>query len=270
MTVSLRLATLNTWKGEGNYWRRLDAMGDGLEALHLDAICLQECFAAPTAEADTAAFLSDRLSMKAVLAPVRKKPREFGQDSVLSTSGLAILVSGDIERQHVLALPTDSADGERIALRADIRVRGAAVRLVNTHLSHLRGTLGGRLRREQADACRRFALDGAPDLVCLAGDFNAPLDSPDLAPVFAGGKLDPGPDGPHHLPSTLIQTGGEWSAAPLRAIDHVVVLGEGGRVTKRWLALVDAVGPDSMFASDHAAVVVDVEPTDPGAPNTAR
>jgi endonuclease/exonuclease/phosphatase family metal-dependent hydrolase len=274
MTVSFRLATLNTWKCEGDYWRRLDAMADGLGNLDLDAVCLQECFAAQSVGADTAAYLGGRLSMALVAAPARHKRREFGEETVLSTSGLAILVRGDIEHHAVLALPSDHADGERIALRVDIRLRGCAFRLVNAHLSHLRGSLGARLRREQADACRTFALDGEPQLACLAGDFNAPLDSPDLAPLFAGRGLDAGPDGPHHLPSTLTRTDGGLSAlsssTPMcPAIDHVVVLGGGGRITTRRLALENAVGPGLMLPSDHAAVVVEVEPASPGAPNMA-
>jgi endonuclease/exonuclease/phosphatase family metal-dependent hydrolase len=51
----MRIVSLNTWKKEGDYSRRLPLMRDGLAAMAPDVVCLQECFFADGF--DTAAWL---------------------------------------------------------------------------------------------------------------------------------------------------------------------------------------------------------------------
>ena len=65
----MRIVTLNTWKNEGDYARRLPLMRDGLAALSPDVVCLQECFVADGF--DTAAFLAAELGLHLYAAPAR-------------------------------------------------------------------------------------------------------------------------------------------------------------------------------------------------------
>ena len=48
----MRIVTLNTWKNEGEYERRLDLMAVGLGDLRADVVCLQECFVGGGSDTD--------------------------------------------------------------------------------------------------------------------------------------------------------------------------------------------------------------------------
>ena len=65
----MRILTLNTWKCDGAYRPRLQAMAQGLAALAPDVILLQEVFATEDDRADTAGYLAQALSMWATRAP---------------------------------------------------------------------------------------------------------------------------------------------------------------------------------------------------------
>ena len=74
----MRIVTLNTWKNEGEYERRLDLMAVGLGDLRADVVCLQECFVG--GGSDTAARLAAALGMRAYPAPARRKLRAWRQE----------------------------------------------------------------------------------------------------------------------------------------------------------------------------------------------
>ena len=258
------LVTLNTWKCEGDYAARLKAMAEGLAALDADVVCLQECFTLLADEdtdtdaavgtvptADTAQALARHLGMQSFHAPARRKRRSFAGVQALSSSGLAILTRLDAHAMETVALPSDDADGERIAQSLLLRLDGVELRIVNTHLTHLRGA--GALRSAQvATVLERWCDSGTP--VVLAGDFNAPLHAPELAALRTRPDLDVGPVPVDVWPATLHDAGTDRT----RAIDHVLLLrGDAQpapRMTSRALALYqpDARGLDP---SDHAAVV---------------
>ena len=92
----MRIVTLNTWKNEGDYPRRLALMRDGLAELAPDLVCLQECFA--NAGHDTAAWLAAELGLDCHAAPARAKVRRHMGQDLQSTSGLAILARGGASR----------------------------------------------------------------------------------------------------------------------------------------------------------------------------
>lgn len=135
----MRIVTLNTWKNEGLYLRRLQLMGDGLREMAPDVVCLQECFAAEGF--DTAGGLAAELGLVAHEASARRKVRRHQGRDLDSTSGLAILArtQGVADR---LDLASHPADGERIAQRLDLEVEGRPLRILNLHLTHLRGADG--------------------------------------------------------------------------------------------------------------------------------
>jgi len=170
--TTVRLVTLNTWKGDGDYLLRLAAMAEGLAAIDPQVICLQEVFTAADLGLDTAARLASLLGMSCHHLPARRKSRQFGNRMIDSTSGLAILSRLPVQWTRPLDLPSDPLDGERIAQMAALDVGTGRLLLINLHLTHLR----------QADALRRrqletiFAAIDPSDgwlAVIMAGDFNA-------------------------------------------------------------------------------------------------
>ena len=232
----MRIVTLNTWKCEGLYARRLVLMAEGLRELCADVICLHECFAG--GGASTAASLAEALGMRAYAAPARRKLRTYGAGRVMSTSGLAILVCNPAISVDVCALDTDARDGQRIAQRLDLDHKGVGLRILNLHLTHLTGPAADGVRTAQLGA----AMDWA-----LAGDLNATAADQALAPL----RLAPSP-GTFQGPRI-----GASSPAGM-AIDHCVLVRQGGwRLAATGRAL-DRPDDDGWFPSDHAAVVLDL------------
>jgi endonuclease/exonuclease/phosphatase family metal-dependent hydrolase len=245
----MRIVTLNTWKNEGDYPRRLDLMARGLGALSPDVVCLQECFAG--AGEDTAARLADALGFMGYARPARGKSRPHGGAQVDCTSGLAILTREPAIAESVRALTSNAADGGRIAQRLDLAVSGRRLRVLNLHLTHLRGPESGALRgRQLAEALHWAAADGDAGLV-VAGDLNAPASAPELAALNAQGAF---------AAATFLGPRGERRDLGAPAIDHLVLQAPGGwRVASRFRAL-DEADPDGWLPSDHAAIVLDLAP----------
>lgn len=177
------LVTLNTWKNEGAYRRRLRRISDGINTLKPDAVALQETFCAPAADADTAAWLATHCGMHATQVHARNKPRLFEGRPVPSTSGMAVLSRQPWQASEALRLPSSPADGGRAA---QIVTRAAGqhhVRLANLHLSHLPGPEGDALRTLQLQTVLdRLLTLGPASTTLLCGDFNGDLSSP----VFGG------------------------------------------------------------------------------------
>ena len=233
----LRVVTLNTWKNDGDYPARLTRIADGLAALSADVVCLQECFVG--GGHDTARFLADALNLHLYAAPARAKVRELDRAPVDSTSGLAILTRLP-GRAETLALTSHPADGERIAQRFTTR----RLRILNLHLSHLRGEAGAVLRRRQLDEALDWARRGGCGSLLVCGDLNSGRGDPEFAPLNAAVGEE--------LGSTL------HVASEGRAIDHAILLDPADlAVGCRFRALATPDG-DGRYPSDHAAVVVDL------------
>jgi endonuclease/exonuclease/phosphatase family metal-dependent hydrolase len=235
----VRIVTLSTWKNEGEYDRRLELMAQGLAALSPDVVVLQEVFVG--GGDDTAGRLAQRLEMHVSSFPARLKRRRSLGRMVLSTSGLAILSRERADCQ-ALALPSHPLDGERIAMRADL-AGARRLRLLNLHLSHLRGDLGDALRGEQLRAALDWARsDWSGDLV-VGGDMNATAQHPQLRPLWETSRPHP------ELGSTLHGTGA--------AIDHLVLLGDPSPPCERVLTEPD---PEGVRPSDHCGLLLRLEP----------
>ncbi len=185
----MRLVSLNTWKSEGDYPRRVRAMAEGLSALSADVIALQEDLRTSDGLTHTALALGQALSMHLSWVPARCKPRRVGAAQTLSTSGLAVLSRRPVLEQRMLALPQDARDGERVAQCVRLPDAAGERWLVNLHLSHLPDRAD--LRREQLQAVLQAMDDLARELpVVLCGDFNAGPGDPELARFLEpGGPL---------------------------------------------------------------------------------
>ncbi len=238
----MRIVTLNTWKNEGDYLRRLQLMGDGLRDMAPDIVCLQECFAAEGF--DTAGWLASELGLFAHLAPSRRKVRTHQGRDLDSSSGLAILAraQGVADRLDLAAHP---ADGERTAQRLDLEVEGRPLRILNLHLTHLRGAKA--LRAQQLGQALAWAGEGLAGGLVVAGDLNAQAADAALAPL----GLDPRPG---TLQGARIGEGPEG----LAAIDHCVLHRPGPWREAAAFRGLDAPDAEGWYPSDHAAVGLDL------------
>lgn len=238
----LRIASLNSWKCDGDYHRRLDLMAAGLAALDLDAVALQEVFAAPALGLDTARRLAGPLGMTAVALPLRAKPRRVGGRMVASTSGVAVLSRWPVTSSRPVPLTADAEDGERAALVVELDVRGVPLAFASLHLTHLRGR--DELRRRQL-AEVLAALDPWPRAVA-AGDFNAPADAFRLE----GGRFTDMRSAVAAAPRPTLAGGG-----PGDCIDHILAAGVR---PARWFTALDTADADGHRPSDHLAVVAEL------------
>lgn len=169
--------TLNTWKCDGDYSERMSRLESEMSSLSPDLLLLQEVFAAPELGEDTARRVADCLpAHELVLAPARKKSRRFMEKDAMSTSGLAVLVRGQVLNSTVVQLPDTQADRDRIAQIVDIEMAGLRFQIVNLHLTHIR--VDAELRKIQLETI--FNQLGPGPLV-LGGDFNDLIDSPALS-----------------------------------------------------------------------------------------
>lgn len=177
---TLTAVTLNTWKGDGAYRLRLAAMADMLRAQQPDIVLLQECLRSADGQFDTASELARALGMRSHWTPARFKSRQIEGQSCLCWSGMAVLTHGDIVRHAALDLPSNAADGDRVAQTVHIRLHGRMVQATNVHLTHLPHAQA--LRQAQLDQALAAATGPlAADVHLLGGDFNTPLDAlPDL------------------------------------------------------------------------------------------
>lgn len=256
----LRIVTLNTWKGDGAYIRRLDRMAAGLRALAPDLVFLQECLRAPDAGWDTSAHLASALGLACAHAEARAKPRSVEGRMTAATSGVAILSRAPLVHVVATPLPTSARDGGREALVARCEADGCTLELACVHLSHLPGGEGVELRQRQLLAVLGVLEARAPGAASvIAGDFNARFEADEMEALAADPDADWG-DAEHRSLSTRLPGPGE-APPPPGAIDHIVVRDPGHRIRVESRARALTAGGEGAAddrASDHTAVVCDI------------
>lgn len=259
MAQSWRIVTYNTWKCDGRYRERLNWMGQGLKALAPDIVCLQEAFDCPERDADTARDLSSVLGMQAEVLPARQKLRLFEGDRRMSRSNLAILAKRPMTRLEDVKLPEHVADNDRWAMQVNIPTgAGARLRIINTHLTHLRDQAGALVREAQAERVASLTDLQAFETVVLCGDLNDEWDSPTLKPLSGRQWIEPQDDDGG---GTFIGASADGPASS-RRIDYIQVAATVNceiLVKSRNRALDIPVGPNNEYPSDHAALVIDLE-----------
>jgi endonuclease/exonuclease/phosphatase family metal-dependent hydrolase len=253
----LTIVTLNTWKNDGNYARRLALMANQLAALAPDLVVLQEVFAAPEAGAHTGDALAAALAMHQIHETARPGPRRHGEGAVESTSGLSLLSRIPINSHQRLELPADSG-GERIAIAAWTEWNNMRIAIVALHLTYQPEAHALR-RRQLKDLVEKITGGGAADAIVLAGDFNAEPDSPALdwlreASGFSVSSAWDAAGGPR--PTMTEPPGG--TIIGNRCIDHILLLQPPGPPAVSFVAaerVLDRVDPDSgILPSDHAGL----------------
>ncbi len=181
--VRVKLVTINTWKCDGDYAQRLQALRIQLKELDADIIALQESFSTANGTVDTARCLAQALGLTWHTVLARRKPRWHQGQWVDSFSSQALLSAWPIRAAAAIELPSSPSDGGRWAQVCSVEVEGRRVGVANVHLSHLRDD--GALRARQMRAILTDPLlRQAHDLALVCGDFNAPLSSDELSPFL--------------------------------------------------------------------------------------
>lgn len=239
----IRLLTLNTWKDEGDYDRRLALTAEGLADLRPDIVCLQEVFAADEDGRNTARVLAAASGLEARLAPARAKFR----GGRWSTSGLCVLSAFPVRAVERIALPFDPNDGERIAQRVDLLTPVGPLRVVNLHLTHLPGRAAAGMRRRQLEAVLGRAFEGWSDPVVFAGDFNAVPGAPELGSLLARPDVT--------CSAALMADDSTMMAGPRRMIDLVALRGAGRMGMESARTVLAEPDADGASPSDHKGVL---------------
>ena len=261
----IRIATINTWKGEGDYERRLSLLAGGLRDEKIDILCCQEAFATDDGRYNTAAVLAKDLGMTCSFSAARRKKRVFQGKRLECTSGMAILTGADTWMLYSgsFSLPETKKDRGRVAQFAVIRKSGNTILVINVHLSHLQN--GRRLRRKQVrEILSHASLDRSYGAVVLCGDFNTALEEDDLKALrnHAGYRVYDGflAGGGDSEASTMV-TG---AIADRRRVDHIFVLEKKKNpvaklAMKNSRLILNRQDINGIFPSDHYGVALDLE-----------
>lgn len=261
--MTLRVLTLNTWKCDGSYRERLDKMADVLDRLSPDVVLLQEAFSTLDGDADTARYLGSELAMTVVDAPARRKSRWFDGRMTESSSGLAVLTRLSVDTQHILQLPSDAADGQRIAQLLRLGAHGMAIWVANLHLTHLQN--GSALRGKQLttvmNALTRLA-GNEPALV--GGDFNAGPGDPEFDDLLRSpwNLVNPFASQPK---STHRTDGGSELD-----LDHLLLMGWPKSAVFSASVTLHPHNSTGLPTSDHAAVMLELNAANVCVPTKVR
>jgi endonuclease/exonuclease/phosphatase family metal-dependent hydrolase len=237
---ALRVITFNIHHGaNGAEQLDLERVARVIEDSGADVAALQEVdrhWSERSALADQTALLSRRLRMHGVFAAnLDLDPPAAGQPR--RQYGTALLSRHRIRSWRNTLLPRPEGGEQRGLLEAQIKVRGARVRIANTHLQHDSAVE----RTAQAQLIAEL-LAPAREPVVLVGDLNAVPDAAELVPlfgVFADAWTRAG-DGPGFTIPV---------EAPDRRIDYVLTSPE---IRARHAAVI------ATDASDHLPVVADL------------
>lgn len=263
-----RVATFNIWNRQGPWAQRLPLIREGLRALDLDVVGLQEVLGftgMPSQAHEIAAGLGWH---------VHHVPAwDIGGGL---TYGNAILSKHELTDVQSLALPSPPGLDTRTAAFARVHCPHGPMPVFVTHLTFQYDHSASRCAQVRAltDHVAALApLDGPPPV--LLGDFNADPDADEMR--FLRGLTPMGGTSVHFADAWAATTGSApgagpgWtydranpyalrSREPSRRIDYVYVRGPGrhlcGEPLSARVALDQPV--DGVWPSDHYAVVADI------------
>jgi endonuclease/exonuclease/phosphatase family metal-dependent hydrolase len=220
--MKVKIVTINLWKCDGQFDLRMPIAANQLEALKPQVVVCQECFQTVDQDVDVIKFLSERLEMNYSFVASRRKKRYFRHQWVDSHSGLGVLASFTIGKEHGFDLPSNAQDGGRMAQQVEIKLSGQKKMLVtNVHLSHLRHAAVLRTQQVERVIEELEGKNQAYQLVC--GDFNAGVDSAELQYFTRRvGALDCYKLG--NGPEPRISLLGEHGQQTGICVDHILVL----------------------------------------------
>ncbi len=253
----LKILTINTWKCDGDYDRRMDIMSKQLYETDADIVLLQEVFGTLSGDINTALFLANQLNMHHLFLPERQKKRWFRENTVESFSGLAILSKMKALHNGSIQLPSNEKDGGRSALIASFKVGGQKLGIANIHLTHLKNS--SELRRDQLYVLLSNRELNKNDFKVIGGDFNCTFESEELV-TFT--------NEPFMLKDTFLDVNEGQVTFPTsenspkkfaRKIDHLMLLPDKNRkypsVVESRIALNKKEGEHGLYPSDHFGVL---------------
>lgn len=236
--MKITFATINTWKCDGNYNKRLELLGSRLDGYSVDLICCQEVFSSE--EISTEKYLKDKLGLQSFYFPSRKKERSVKDNNVMSFSGLCIFTNLLVTKEEQIYLPTHVNDGERTAQLLTITKEDKKIMVVNTHLTHLKNKSD--LRAIQInEIIKHINFDGY-DVVFICGDLNATPDSEVIETLTK-----------KHSFSAVLKnyppTRGE------KCIDYIFYRAKTAISVKEATLILNQPSKDGIFPSDHFGIL---------------
>jgi endonuclease/exonuclease/phosphatase family metal-dependent hydrolase len=246
------IVTLNSWKCDGDYRKRVEIITRQALDLRPDILLLQEAFIAPELGLSTAQTVADALGYHCAIHPARTYPRRVDGEKTPSSSALAILTSGDILSSEKIALESDKEDGERISQIAEINLEESRILIVNTHLTYLEDADPMRQREMEQTLAALPDLTGY-DLAVMGGDFNCPPDSPPMKWLLNDAPI-PVTEACQASGLAFNTIDHDWTDGPAQ-IDYLCKIGGGdyrfGRVRRTF----DVVDPEhDILPSDHYGI----------------
>ena len=262
-TGTLRLITLNTWKGSGRYTLRLRMIGDELLELSPDIVCLQEAVRSSDRSLDTAGVLAERLNMHHVFAPARHKKRLIEGKSTLCHSGLAVLSSMTFLKSWIDTLTEHPEDRDRTGLTVQLEREGFHLTLSNLHLTHVDDEDSHRLLQLKDFITSNSRTARNSHWFCC-GDLNCEVESSRLTRLLNGSgvtAVDCAIQGNGAPPGITFPGGGHASSG--RRIDHILYLQSRGMhapAFPRSFRVFTRSNEQGIYPSDHCGVCVDILP----------
>jgi len=234
--------TLNLWHDQSEWPKRMARILREVRALDPDVLCLQEVLQHATLP-NQALALADSLGYQAHFISVdpQSAPKRYGN---------AILTRHPVLERGGKSL--EPMNDYRVVAHLRIDLHGRPFDIYDTHLHHTHE--GGAIRATQIrDLVAYIDSTRGKGAYLLAGDFNAPLESPELAPLRARcldafATANPGADA-----ATMNAL---YEKEP-RAIDHIFVARRGKPSLQVQAASVLFREPDAdgVWASDHFGVL---------------
>jgi endonuclease/exonuclease/phosphatase family metal-dependent hydrolase len=179
--MEIDLVTINTWKCEGDYYKRRQLLAADLQKMGFtdQVIFCQECFRTIDGKVDTIRYLSEALKIPAHFVPARRKYRIFNGAPTDSFSGLGILTNLRAGGGMAVELPSSTADGGRSAQFLTLELpTGGLMLIANVHLTHLRNN--EELRIHQVDSVLQEISRSTACFRIVGGDFNAEENSTEI------------------------------------------------------------------------------------------
>lgn len=165
------LATLNTWKCDGDYLNRLDVLVKELRKTQPHILLLQEVFQSTDNIYDTSGYISEKLDYCFTSSRSRPKKRLLNNILIDSFSNVSIVSKYPILNRYVIPLPSNPEDGGREAIAAEILIDSKKILVCSVHLSHLKG--GDDLRMQQLmHILNQPFMVNDYDGIFIGGDFN--------------------------------------------------------------------------------------------------
>lgn len=249
LPATLTVATLNTWKCDGAYWRRVPLMARAIAQAGPDIVFLQEVLNAPDADgADTSAALARATGLIAHDERARRTPRDVAGQWVESWSGMTILSRWPLDSRRLDLPVPEGRDWDRLAQVAAGETPFGRLTFVNIHLSHPPEDAPTRARQMGVVLNHLAARGGGPAI--MGGDFNDTPDSPALRRLHGEARW--------RVDNAVAATGPFFPTFPEtgQCVDHIVLLQSAAAPVLRCAG----AGPlgdwseDGIAPSDHVGV----------------